>query len=161
MGTPYETLIERFLNLVKKDKKFFRYIGLSDEEIFLVIQKRALELLDLSVDRIIIDGLPSVDFTDRDDKGFNFELTSSEKLILPSLMYEYYMREDIAYLKVLSVNYTPNNLRVFSPDNARNSFNNLYNTICEQNEQLLDNYRNSDRDTGKLKIIDFASYDED
>lgn len=161
MGTPYEILIERFLKLIKKDKKFFRYINLSDEEILSIIQERALELLGLAIDRLIIDGLPSVDFTNRDNTQFNFELTAQEKLIIPSLMYEYYMREDIAYLKVLSVNYVPNNLRVFSPDNARTSFNNLYETICEQNAQLLDTYKNSDRDTGELKSINFASYDEE
>lgn len=161
MGTPYEDLIDRFLKLIKKDKKFFRYINLADDEIVSIVNERALELLGLAVDRFIVDGMPSVDFNDRDDKKFNFELTASEKLIIPSLMYEYYMREDIAYIKILSVNYTPNNLRVFSPDNARTSFNNLYTTVCEQNIKLLDTYRNSDRDTGELKSIDFAVYDEE
>lgn len=161
MGTPYEDLIDRFLKLIKKDKKFFRYINLADDEIVSIVNERALELLGLAVDRLIVDGMPSVDFNDRDDEKFNFELTASEKLIIPSLMYEYYMREDIAYIKILSVNYTPNNLRVFSPDNARTSFNNLYTTVCEQNIKLLDTYRNSDRDTGELKSIDFAVYDEE
>lgn len=161
MGTPYEDLIDRFLKLIKKDKKFFRYINLADDEIVSIVNERALELLGLAIDRLIVDGMPSVDFNDRDDEKFNFELTASEKLIIPSLMYEYYMREDIAYIKILSVNYTPNNLRVFSPDNARTSFNNLYTTVCEQNIKLLDTYRNSDRDTGELKSIDFAVYDEE
>ena len=161
METPYEYLIERFLKLIKKDKKFFRYNNLSDDEILSIVNERALELLGLAVDRLIVDGMPSVNFNNRDDEKFNFELTASEKLIIPSLMYEYYMREDISYIKILSVNYTPNNLRVFSPDNARTSFNNLYTTVCEQNIKLLDTYRNSDRDTGELKSIDFAAYDEE
>lgn len=160
MGTPYEILIERFLKLIKKDKKFFRYIGLSDAEILSIIQERADELLGLAIDRMIVDGCPSVDFTNRDETGFGFDLNPMEKLLIPSLMYEYYMREDIAYIKILSVNYVPNNLRVFSPDNARNSFNNLYTTICEENIKLLDTYRNTDRDTHSLKAIDFSSYDE-
>ena len=163
MATAYSVPIERFLKRIKKDRKFFNYLQLSDDETLQIINERCVELLDLAVDRIIYDGDPQVDFTNRDDatEEFGFDLSPQEKLLIPSLMYEYYLQEDIAYLKCLNVNYTSSDLTVFDPSNARRTFESLYNNIRVQNEELLDTYKNTNRATNKLILVDFDSFDID
>lgn len=76
-------------------------------------------------------------------------------------MYEQYLFRDFSYLKTLNVNYTPTEMRVFDPSNARATFLNIYNTVCATNEKYIDIYKNSDRTTGALKSINFASYDSE
>ena len=61
----------------------------------------------------------------------------------------------------LNVNYTPTEMRVFDPSNARATFLNIYNTVCATNEKYIDIYKNSDRRTGALKSINFANYDSE
>ena len=117
--------------------------------------------MDEAVNRLIIEANPSVDFTDRTNEQFNFDLTGSELAIIPSLMYERYLFRDFAYLKTLNVNYTPTEMRVFDPSNARSTFLNIYNTVCAINEKYIDIYKNSDRNTGALKSINFANYDSE
>ncbi len=117
--------------------------------------------MDEAINRLIIEANPSVDFTDRTDKQFNFDLTGSELAIIPSLMYEQYLFRDFSYLKTLNVNYTPTEMRVFDPSNARSTFLNIYNTVCKANEKYIDIYKNSDRVTGALKSINFANYDSE
>ena len=85
--------------------------------------------MDEAVNRLIIEASPSVDFTDRDNEQFHFDLTGSELAIIPSLMYEQYLFRDFSYLKTLNVNYTPTEMRVFDPSNARATFLNIYNIL--------------------------------
>ena len=75
-------------------------------------------------------------------------------------MYEMYLDRDIARLKCLMVNYTPTDLKVFDPSNARSTFLAMYESVCNKNALLIDDYASRDRLTGKLKGIDYASYDE-
>lgn len=126
-----------------------------------MIDIRCNNFLNEAVNRLIIEANPSVDFTDRTDEQFNFDLTGSELAIIPSLMYEQYLFRDFAYLKTLNVNYTPTEMRVFDPSNARATFLNIYNTVCARNEKYIDIYKNSDRMTGALKSINFANYDSE
>ena len=126
-----------------------------------MVDIRCTNFLDEAVNRLIIEANPSVDFTDRNDEQFNFDLTGSELAIIPSLMYEQYLFRDFSYLKTLNVNYTPTEMRVFDPSNARSTFLNIYNTVCETNEKYIDIYKNSDRTTGALKSINFANYDSE
>jgi len=124
-----------------------------------MINTRCMNFLDEAINRLIIEATPSVDFTDRTDEQFNFDLTNSELVIIPSLMYEQYLFRDFSYLKTLNVNYTPTEMRVFDPSNARLTFLDIYNTVCRNNEKYLDIYKNSNRLTGALKSINFADYD--
>jgi len=134
---------------------------LTDDEVKGLVDIRCANFLDEAVNRLIIEANPSVDFTDRDTEQFNFDLTCSELAIIPSLMYEQYLFRDFSYLKTLNVNYTPTEMRVFDPSNARATFLNIYNTVCATNEKYIDIYKNSDRATGALKSINFANYDSD
>lgn len=161
MATPYTIPIEKFYRRIEKDRDFFNYFELSDLEALSLAKTRALGYLDEAVALIIMECVPQVDFSDRDSDAeqFNFDLNESEKHLISSLMYQYYLDRDIAYLKVLNVNYTSTEIRVFDPSNARSTFLEMYKFVCEQNEALMDKYKNTDRSTGMLKVLDFSSYD--
>lgn len=162
MNTPYSVPIQAFFRKVEEDQKFFNYVNLDDEESMRLAHDRAKSYLIESIDRLISEGKPSIDFTDRSDEDeiFNFSLTAEERLILPSLMYEFYLERDIAYLKTLSVNYAPSSVKVFDPSNARSTFRDIYNDVQTRNKELLNNYKDTDRETGQYKSVNFSSYDE-
>lgn len=155
MGTPFLEPINRFLRRIEEDRDFFQYFQLSDDEALDLARRRARNYLEDAIDRMMMDGRPSVDLTDIDEGSFSFniELTRNEVFLLSSLMYEYYLDKDISRIKTLNVNYTGTELRVFDPSNARSSFLQLYENVQRQNENLLDTYRNVDRETGEFISI--------
>lgn len=159
MATPYSTLVDMFLRKVEKDIDFFTYTGLSDTEALDLAKERALGYLDEAVYTFITKCHPTVSFDDRDDaKGtFNFELTSPEKLLLSSLMYKMYMSRDISALKTKDVNFAPSEVKVFSPDKARTSFMEMYNSVCAEINTLIDDYNNTDRETNSYIGIDYTT----
>lgn len=163
MSTPYSVLINQFFKKVEKEQGFFEYLSLSDSESMDVATERALGYLNESIGRIEIECQPSVDFSNRDDtaKVFNFDLTDSEKFIIVSLMFEYHLSRDIAYLKVQSRDYTSTELRVFDPSNARSTFMDMYEKVCNQNIALLEEYRNRNRKDGSFIGIDYSSENAD
>lgn len=163
MGTPVEKVIKRFFNRIEKDRDFFQYFNLSESEAVMIAERRADAYFEEAIQRLITYGKPTVDFTSIEgdhcgDRSFTFDLTPSELYLIPSLMYEAYLSRDVAYLKTLSVNYTATDLRVFDPSNARSTFMNMYNFVHDQNEALLDRYRNTDRKTNEYIGIDYAQY---
>ena len=118
--------------------------------------------MDEALVRISLECHPSVDFTDRDDTSevFNFDLNRNEIILISSLMYQSYLERDIPYLKSLSANYTPTELKVFDPSNARSTYLDMCKFVSGQNDSLMDAYRSTDRITGAYKKINFNSYDE-
>lgn len=163
MGTPYTVPIELFFKKVEKDVRFFNYFGLDDYRAMRLAEERAKTYLSEAVGRLMLECSPSVDFTDVDGEAetFNFDLTTSEKLLLSSLMYEYYLERDIAYLRLQNVNYVSTELRVFDPSNARNSFMEMYESVCNRNKELLEEYRNRDRLTGAFIGVDYTVLNAD
>ena len=163
MATSYSVPINEFFSRVEKDKDFFQYINLSDEEAMELANKRAEIYLFEACAKIMMMCQPTVNFSNRDDdlRQFNFDLTPSEILLISSLMYEFYLDRDVSYIKLQSVNYAPTALRVFDPSNARSTFLALYNFVHAQNETLMDVYKNTDRLTGTYNSINFAAYEED
>ena len=160
MGTPTETIIELFLRRIEKDSEFFEYFNVPDDEALELVHQRANNFLEESIYKLISRCNPKVDFLSRDDNGnFTFELNAQEKELLPSLMYESYLDRDFAYLKTLSSDYTTTELRVFDPSNARSTFLKIYNTVHDYNEKLLQDYKDTERETGEYKIVDFSKYD--
>jgi len=124
---------------------------------------RANVFLDEALALFTLKCTPDIDFYDKDDTAeiFNFDATGREIFLIISLMYQQYLERDISKLKCLNVNYTSNDLRVFDPSNARTTFKALYDSVCSKNEILIDDYISKDRLTGKLKSIDFISYESD
>lgn len=161
--TAYSTIYDWFFHMIEEDRDFFRYYELSDKEVMELAQQRAKPYMEEAVSRIVMSCFPVVDFMARtnEDDGFTQTLTQTEIFLIASLMFEQYMERDIAYLKRLSVNYTSKEMTVFSPDNWRNSFQSMLESIREKNLALMDEYRNKDRETGQFRaIMDFAKYDE-
>lgn len=167
MGTPYSTLINSFLRRIEKDGDFFDYVNLSGAESLVLATTRAQGYLEEALGKIAIECQPSVDFSDIDEDeatgaiSFNFDLTIHEKFLIPSLMYEVYLNREFAYLKNLSVNYTPVELRVFDPSNARSTFLDIYKLVQEENIHLMDLYKSTDRATGTFVGIDYSFYNDD
>lgn len=159
--TSYSTVLNAFLRRVEKDAKFFNYFGLSDSEAMQLARERALGYMEESVASLMLNGLPQIDFSQRDEPlgAFVADLTAQEVYILSSLMYRQYLDRDIAYLSTLSVNYTSTDLRVFDPSNARKTFFTMYSAVCDECDRLLDTYRNTDRSNGAYLGIDFDQYD--
>lgn len=163
MATSFELPINRFFARIEEDREFFQYHNLSDTAAFQLAQTRATNYLRDAIDKMMLEGMPEIDFSDVDEvvAQFNADLTSREIYILASLMYEFYLAKDIAKLKTYNVNYTATNLRVFDPSNARSTFQSLYDGVVAKNQLLLDQYRNTDRLTGAYKTIDYGSYDDE
>ena len=159
--TSYSTVLNAFLRRVEKDAKFFNYFGLSDSEAMQLARERALGYMEEAVAALTLDGLPTIDLSQRDEPlgAFEADLTAQEVYILSSLMYRQYLDRDIAYLATLSVNYTSTDLRVFDPSNARKTFAELYMAVCTECDRLIDTYRNTDRISGAYVGIDFDQYD--
>ena len=88
-------------------------------------------------------------------------MTRTEIDMLASLMFEMYLEKDIAKLRVLDVNYTPNDLQVFSPSQSRKTFMEMYENVRAENRRLLDGYKSRDRLTGELLTIDYAAFAEE
>lgn len=163
MGTSLIVPINRFLRKIEEDRDFFSYFSLSNAEAMGLARKRARNYLDDAIDRMVLDGSPTIDISDIDEPSFSFNVTlnRTEIFILASLMYEYYLAKDISRLKTLSVNYTGTELRVFDPSNARTTFQNLYENVQRENRSLLDSYRNTDRNTGDFVSVNNISVGEE
>lgn len=161
MSTSKQVPIQAFLRRIEKDKDFFTYFHYDAEQAMQLAIQRAEGLLEDAINRIIIECSPTVDFTDINPNTgeFNFDWTAREKILVPSLMFEYYLEKDIALLKIKEVNYTDTYLKVFDPSNARTSFMDMYKDVKSRNEILLDIYKNTDRITGEYKTVDFDLYD--
>lgn len=159
--TTYEQVFDWFYSLVEKDYEFFHYYSVTPEEAMKIAQDRAAQYLEEAVSTIIMSAFPQVDFMSRseDGKGFNFGFTPQERILIPSLMHQRYLYRDFSYLKTREVNYTSSDLKVFDPSNARYSFNDMYEKISNENDRLLDTYKNTDRLTGKFRMFDPKKYD--
>lgn len=159
MATPYSSLHELFFRRIENDRDFFDYIDKSFAECMEIANKRASGYLNEAVSRVIILCHPSISLDSHTETGFTADLTTSEKYLISSLMYEQYLERDIAYIKTLDVNYTPSALKVFDPSNARSTYLALYKMVHDENERLIDTYKNTDRNTGEMKSLDFSLYD--
>ena len=162
MATAFSVPIEYFFRRVEEYRKFFNYFALGDEEAMSIATIRATQYLYESVTRIVFECPDKADYLayDADNSTFTGDLTQREILLISSLMYEMYLNRDIAKLKCWNVNFTPTDLRVFDPSNARKTFLSMYNTVVNENDHLMDVYRNSDRETGVMVGIDFSSFEE-
>lgn len=163
MATPFSVPINAFLKRIEKDKDFFQYFNLDDEEAAALAEERAINFLMEAIQKVVMECQPEVDFTDFDEETqeFNFDWTPQEKILIPSLMYEAYLERDMAYLKTMNVNFTVTDFRVFDPSNARKTFMGMLEYVHQQNILLMDTYKNTDRLTGKYIGINFGQYDEE
>lgn len=167
MGTPYKPIIKLFLHRIELDRKYFFYRDVDDDTAMEIALSRAYVFLEEACGRICMECMPKVDYSleytdegDVDQDGsFHFDMKPQERYLVVSLMYEAYMARDISFLKLMDVNFTGTEMRVFDPSNARKTFYTLYESVCQTNASLIDTYKNSDRETGMYSFIDFDKYD--
>lgn len=161
--TKYTDIYNIFYSLIEKDEDFFNYYEVPMSEAMEIAEERAAKYLEEAVRIVQLECMPQIDFNKRVDteniKGFGFDFSPSELILIPSLMYEQYLFRDFSYLKTRSENFTSSEIRVFDPSNARTSFNAMYRIVQEKNEKLKDTYKNTDRLTGGYRVFDVAKYD--
>lgn len=160
MATPIETVLCAFYRKLEQDEGFFQYFNLTDEEAAELAKERAEGYMAEACARIALFCKPDISFSHHAD-AFEADLTRTEIDMLASLMFEMYLEKDIAKLRVLDVNYTPNDLQVFSPSQSRKTFMEMYENVRAENRRLLDGYKSRDRLTGDLLTIDYAAFAEE
>ena len=128
-----------------------------------IARKRAMAYMKMACAEINLTCHPKVNFSNRNDKMamFLFDLTDVEVFLIAAIMYRNYIASDIAYLKTLSRDYTSTELRVFSPSEARQSFMEMYNSVCFQVDAYMDAYKNTDRETLEFIDIDYSAYESE
>lgn len=159
MATPFSDIYDEFYGLIERDESFFNYFNLSNKEVSKIIDSRCLQYLKAATSRIMytLDGGTDFFDYDEDEEQFNFDLNPIEVQLIANLMFESYLKQDIAKLKAFEVNFTPTDLQVFSPSNSRKTFMEMYRTVREENITMLDNYAAHDRDTFALKEVNYLS----
>ncbi len=85
--------------------------------------------------------------------------TPTENKLVIDLMFQVYMERDLPLLHAFKINFTPSDLSVFSPANERNSYESFISRLDNNNKATLDDYKNRDRLTGKLKkTINYTAF---
>lgn len=163
--TPFEKICKRFYNRIEKDEEFFNYYNVSISEAKSIAEQRAKNYLVESLDELSSIGNLDVDFSDYDDdigEVINFKLYPKEIKLIAEIMFLIYMKRDETLLHAMKINFSPSDLNVFSPANERTSYRNFIDTLTKSVENNIDDYKNRDRKTGKLKqTIDYSRYSEE
>lgn len=162
--TAYETLYKAFFDRIEKDDKFFKYNGVSAEDALLLAKTRALNYLHEAISILRFKCTLDVDIQ-LDDIGEQIntgdvDLTFDEIYLIASLMYQVYLSRDVTLLKSMINTLTSTDIKLlYAPSNERKTFMDMFKDVQNDNLILIDNYSGRNRDTGKRKIIDYASYD--
>lgn len=162
--TLFEKICERFYNRIEKDEVFFNYYNISIDEVISIAERRAKNYLIESLDELSSIGNLDVDFSDYDDIGevINFKLYPKEVKLIVEMMFLTYMKRDESLLHAMEINFSPSDLTVFSPANERTSYRNFIADLTQSVNDKIDDYKNRDRKTNKLKqTIDYSQYGED
>lgn len=162
--TPFEKICKRFYNRIEKDEKFFNYYNVSVSEAISIAEQRATNYLVESLDELSSIGGLEVDFSDYDEEieTINFKLYSKEIKLIVEIMFLTYMKRDETLLHAMEINFAPSDLTVFSPANERTSYRNFIADLTKSVEDDIDDYKNRDRKTNKLKqTIDYSQYSEE
>lgn len=162
--TPFEKICKRFYDRIEKDEKFFNYYNISVSEAVSIAEQRAKNYLVESLDELSSVGNLDVDFSDYDDEieTINFKLYSREIKLIVEIMFLTYMKRDETLLHAMEINFAPSDLTVFSPGNERTSYRNFIADLTKSVDDKIDEYKNRDRETGKLKqTIDYSQYSEE
>lgn len=162
--TSFEKIYKRFYDRIEKDEKFFNYYNVSVSEAKSIAEQRAKNYLIESLDELSSIGNLDVDFSDYDEEieTINFKLYSKEIQLIVENMFLIYMKRDEALLHAMEISFAPSDLTVFSPGNERTSYRNFIADLTKSVDDKVDEYKNRDRKTGKLKqTIDYSQYSEE
>ena len=162
----FNILYEAFFDKIEKDKDFFSYNNVSEEEALEIAKMRSERYLKEALAVISLKCTPDkcgknfLDFND-EVKVLNYDLSYIETEIIASVMYEKYLFREFSKLKAQANRFTTKDVNVFSPANERNSFAAMYAAIQNENEILIDNYNSIDYLTGNSLSIDYSNIEED
>lgn len=151
--TSFDDILQKFYDRIEKDKKFFKYYNVDVSEAVSIAHMRAKNYLTESLDDLSSVGDLQVNFADYDEdfETINFKLYPKEIRLIVDMMYLTFMRRDEVLIHAMEVNFTPSDLTVFSPANERTSYRNFIKDLATSVEEKIDDYKNRDRKTGKLK----------
>lgn len=162
MNTPYSNIYNRFLVLVSNDRNLLTNTVKNTK----VTEKKLKYLLDDAIADLMLRTRfdAPVDFTDKDDilNQFNFELTLIEEKVLSNIMMEKYVDENtIVMINNLrnNLHYTDKEIQVFCPANSLSAFEDAYNSMKEDNDNLVMSYKTRDRKTFKKNNYKFENED--
>lgn len=160
-NTTFDYLFNRFYKRIEKDEEFFNYYNVDVEEAIQLAHERAKGCLIDALDRLSSTSNLQVDFSNYDEEieELGFKTINKENKLIVDLMFQVYMERDLPLLHAFKINFTPSDLTVFSPANERNSYEAFIARLDNDNEIALDDYKNRDRETGKLKnTIKYTDY---
>lgn len=160
-NTTFDYIFNRFYRRIEKDEEFFNYYNINVNEAIQLAHERAKGCLFDALDILSSTGNLQVDFSDYDEEieEFGFKTTIQENKLIVDLMFQVYMERDLPLLHAFKINFSPSDLTVFSPANERNSYESFIARLRNDNKIALDDYKNRDRETGKLKkTIKYTDY---
>lgn len=163
MSTAFKDIVEKFLIKIEKDRDFFVYYNVDQNEAMKLALEQSKNYLIEAVDKLMGECVPDVDFYDYDlrNEKFHFDLTSKEQGLLSDLMREVYFERDFSLLKAFKIHLTPSDLNQFSPASERKTFIDMVKEIKNENKVKISRYASIDRISGKPKIINYSSYPDD
>ncbi|MED3562253.1 hypothetical protein [Bacillus xiapuensis] len=156
MATEYDVIFDKFIKKLKGDKQFFNYGNdLLDTDIDELVDQHLVSLLNRAIDKLYEQGLPDIDFYDKDDllQSFNEDLTPQEIALLTDLMYLSYFEEDRNKLKAMGLFFRTSEINLFSPANERKSYMDMLSEIESSVLNSVTNYLSRDRKTWQYKSI--------
>lgn len=162
--TDFNIILNKFYDRIEKDEDFFNYYNVKVSEAISIATRRSMNYLIESLDDLSSVGNLQVDFSDYDSEimEINFKLLPKEINIIVDMMFLKYMRRDEALLHAMEINFTPSDLTVFSPANERTSYRNFIKQLSDDLDIRIDDYKNRERLTGKLRnTINYSDYSED
>ena len=153
LGKEYSIILNRFEKKIKKDRKYFTYRNVSDEELIDIINQRGLDLLDTALEYInpLISPNHGINFNNRDDdlQMFDFDLYRPDVDLISEGMIVAYMDEEKIKLNTMEKD-LGNDIKTYCPADERNSFMNMLETERNELDKKIDNYNMRDRITNKL-----------
>lgn len=160
--TSFDVLIERCARKLEKDSDLFTYYNVSASEAETLLREQITGYLYDAIDILYSKCEPLIDMYDYDEElmEFNFDLTKREIGLLADLMRQVYYERQEALLGAFKIRMTPTDLNHITPSTERSTFLKLVQDIRNENEESISRYASSNRDTNKLKMINYSQYNE-
>lgn len=163
--TPFSEVYEAFLDRINRDTEFF----IQDEDIEKV-QKiadiRMRKLLDIAIYELMISEgtrdleINFMEILDKEANIFTEELTLVEIQLLADLMFQKYIYEEIIVridaMKRAGFEDSEIKIILHSPANALKEFNAMYESLEQDNQKKIKNYRAKSRENMRYKPFNFS-----
>lgn len=158
--TSLDNIYSAFFDKIENDIDFFNYFNLDENQSMEIAKTRANTYMNEALSLITFKCSPDVNFKDCDYENgyFNFELTPTEIDLIANVMFEMYLKKDLAKLKPIINAFSSTEIKlVYSPNEERKTFMNMLEQVKQENRILLADYAARDRLTGKRKTIEYKN----